>query len=153
MPLTHDGPDRPSSHDIILRYVALLPAGVTEPNWEAARKHIDGLADETAEKLSLDAGFEEDRMDLGWTDEELHSDSDMGKPRPSIAESWRRYLHLELNELINNDWPLNVTISWKGRVGFLVEGYGFDEEPGYVFGWNRLLAAGVIEAAGYEILP
>lgn len=153
MPLTSDGPDRPSSHDIILRYIALLPLGVSKPDWEAARQQINSLPDSTAERLSLDAGYGEGQMDLGWTEAEFNVDPTSNAKTPSIAESWRRYLHLELNELINNDWPISVTIEWQGRVGFLVEGYGFDEEPGYIKGWHRLLASGVVEAAGYEILP
>lgn len=141
-----------SSHEIIVRYVALLRDGISTPDWSAARALIDGLSEEQAAALSSFEGFDyPGDMDEGWTDDEIAGRA----PEPTVGESYRRYLQLEIARLLDSPFYTRrgYQAEYQGRRGFIVDGYGWDEEPERTIGFRRLMDAGAIEAAGYEILP
>jgi hypothetical protein len=144
-----------TGHDIIVRYAQLLPAGIKTADWAAARLFIASLTDERAERQLEEA--DEDREDISYKlvkEWLLHPDDELPD-----SEVWRRYLGLLVDEMEAEaqthepELPGHYPLDWNGRLGFVIEGYGFDEEPPDTIPCRILRMSGVLEAAGFELLP
>lgn len=144
-----------NGHDIVIRYSQLLPEGVSVPDWAAARSYLAGLSDQVLAQHRGDSHLDVD--DLSY--ELIRAGALNEDAETSGAEVMRLYLGQLLGQMeaeARNDrhgLPGDYAIRWKGRVGFVVDGYGFDEEPENTIPCRILRECGVLEAAGFELLP
>jgi hypothetical protein len=86
-----------------------------------------------------------------------------GLPSLSEAATFRRYLTKALADAEAswiNEWPIHDDIAfyrypreWHRRIGYVVEGYGLDEPPPGVAPIENLERSGLLEAAGFELMP
>ena len=147
-----------TSHDIIVRSVGLLAEGVREPDWDAARAALAALTNERLAELSEESY--DPAVDYYREAEEDESDD---SPSLSEAATFRRYLAKMLADAEAswiNKWPIHHDIAfyrypreWHGRIGYVVQGYDFDEPPRGVAAASNLMCSGLLEAAGFELMP